>query len=190
MTTFDFLVAEIDRRVRGAGVKEIELSPEAKLAGQQIARYILKNEKELKDYSVEQQGIVFALLYDLAHDKDVGGTVSVARQVLIVWSDLTINRFGDVYRLGWDDGHIAGSFFTQKRLNKSNEKKVRYRVKKAANALHDKPGGSRSKANSIREIWASGRYSSRDLCAREECDHIGMSYSAARRALRNTPAPT
>ena len=40
MTTFDFLVAEIDRRVRGAGVKEIELSPEAKLAGQQIARYI------------------------------------------------------------------------------------------------------------------------------------------------------
>lgn len=134
MTNFDYLVEEIDRQVRGSGVKEIELSPEAKLAGQQIARYILKSERGLKEYSVEQQGIVFALLYDLAHDKDVGGTVSVARQVLIVWSDLTKNRFRDAYRLGWEDGHRAGSFFTQKRLQKAGEKKVRYRVAKAAGA--------------------------------------------------------
>lgn len=59
----------------------------------------------------------------------------------------------------------------------------------AANARHAKPGGSRYKANKIREIWASGKYSNRDLCATEECDHLEMSWSAARRALRNTPDP-
>ena len=59
----------------------------------------------------------------------------------------------------------------------------------AANERHARPGGSRDKANKIREIWASGKYSNRDLCATEECDHLEMSWSAARRALRNTQDP-
>jgi len=189
MTDFDLLLESIDREVRSFAIKEIELSPENKLAGERIAGGILKKERAVDEYSIEEQSLLFRLLYDLANDKEIGGVVSVARQVLIVWSDRTINRFGEVYRLGWDNGHRAGSFFTQKRLKKSGEKKIRYRVSKAANALHDKPGGSRSKANAIREIWASGKYSSRDLCAQEECDHLGMSLSAARKALRNTPAP-
>jgi hypothetical protein len=57
----------------------------------------------------------------------------------------------------------------------------------AANARHDRPGGSRDKQRQIREIWASGKYSSRDLCAEEECAALGMSYGAARKALKNTP---
>lgn len=60
----------------------------------------------------------------------------------------------------------------------------------AANARHDKPGNSRDKQKRIREIWASGKYSSRDLCAEEEYDALGMSFAAARRALKNTPAPS
>ena len=60
----------------------------------------------------------------------------------------------------------------------------------AANARHSKPGGSRDKQQKIREIWASGHYSSRDICAEEECAGLGMSFSAARKALRGTPDPT
>lgn len=63
-------------------------------------------------------------------------------------------------------------------------------AKAAADTLHDKPGGSRDKQRQIREIWATGKYTSRDLCAEQECATLNMSYSAARRALNNTPEPS
>jgi hypothetical protein len=59
----------------------------------------------------------------------------------------------------------------------------------AANARHDQPGGSREKQRQIRDMWASGKYSSRDRCAEEECAALGMSYAAARKALKNTRDP-
>lgn len=62
-------------------------------------------------------------------------------------------------------------------------------AKAAADARHNQPGGSRDKQSQIREIWATGKYSSRDRCAEEECAALDMSYSAARKALRNTPDP-
>ena len=55
----------------------------------------------------------------------------------------------------------------------------------AANVRHNQPGGSRDKQRRIREIWATGKYSTRDICAEQECAALGMSFSAARRALRN-----
>lgn len=63
------------------------------------------------------------------------------------------------------------------------------RGKAAADTLHSRPGGPRQKAAEIRQIWASGRYSSRDVCAEQECAALGMSFSSARKALRNTPDP-
>ena len=60
-------------------------------------------------------------------------------------------------------------------------------AKHAANSLHNKPGGSRYKQDKIREIWACGKYSSRDICAEQECAALNMSFSSARKALRNTP---
>lgn len=60
----------------------------------------------------------------------------------------------------------------------------------AANALHDRPGGSREKQRQIREIWATGKYSTRDICAEQECAGLDISFSTARKALRNTPTPT
>ena len=63
-------------------------------------------------------------------------------------------------------------------------------ARNAANALHDLPGGSRDKRRQIREIWAKGNYSSRDLCAEQECAALNMSISVARRALNNTPEPS
>jgi hypothetical protein len=59
----------------------------------------------------------------------------------------------------------------------------------AANGRHNQPGGSREKRSQICLIWASGKYSSRDICAEQECAGLGMSFSAARKALRNTPDP-
>jgi hypothetical protein len=69
----------------------------------------------------------------------------------------------------------------------SEQKKRHLNAINAADALHGKPDGSREKQGRIREAWASGKYTSRDRCAEEECGAIGMSFSAARKALRNTP---
>ena len=63
------------------------------------------------------------------------------------------------------------------------------RGKAAADALHGKPGGNRDKAEAVRAAWASGKYSSRDICAEQECAALGSSFSTARRALRGTPEP-
>lgn len=62
-------------------------------------------------------------------------------------------------------------------------------AKAAANARHNQPGGSRDKQKQIRDIWATGKYSSRDICAEEECAALGISFSAARKALINAPDP-
>jgi hypothetical protein len=62
-------------------------------------------------------------------------------------------------------------------------------AKKGAEMRHNKPGGSREKQEQIRAIWARGNFGSRDLCAEEESGALGMSTSAARKALRNTPEP-
>ncbi|MGB7934144.1 MAG: hypothetical protein WCH04_18330, partial [Gammaproteobacteria bacterium] len=39
---------------------------------------------------------------------------------------------------------------------------------KAANARHSKPGGSRERVQQMRAFWASGKYSSRDICTEQE----------------------
>jgi hypothetical protein len=60
----------------------------------------------------------------------------------------------------------------------------------AAGTRHSKRNGSREKAESIRNIWASGKYSSRDICAEQECAALGMSFSTARKSLRGMPDPS
>ncbi len=60
----------------------------------------------------------------------------------------------------------------------------------AADIRHSKPGGSREKRQMMIDIWMSGKYTSRDICAEQECDALGMSFSAARKALRGTPDPS
>lgn len=43
----------------------------------------------------------------------------------------------------------------------------------------------------IKVIWASGKYSSRDVCAEQEYSGLGFgSFKAARNALKNTPDPS
>lgn len=42
----------------------------------------------------------------------------------------------------------------------------------------------------IVKIWSSGKYSSRDRCAEEECAALDLAFSTARKALIGTPEPT
>ncbi len=60
--------------------------------------------------------------------------------------------------------------------------------KHAANVRHAE---NRERREIIREIWESGKYSNRNICADEEWAGLGFnSKSTARHALENTPDPT
>ena len=117
-----------------------------------------------------------------------GVTLTIADQSMPLVHVLTLNRRGlkadkDVL-LGLVDGATlqpaagVGSVAWRKQTAKA-----------AANARHNQPGGSRDKQRRIREIWATGKYTTRDICAEEEYAALGMSLSAARKALRNSPKP-
>lgn len=67
---------------------------------------------------------------------------------------------------------------------------TRARAVSAADARHNQPGGAREKQRLVKEAWASGKYSNRDKCAEVESAALGISFSAARKALRNTPDPS
>jgi len=86
-------------------------------------------------------------------------------------------------------GLFAGSLSPEaaKLALRTHTENATKRAKKAANALHDKPGGSRDKAKAIQGIWATGKYSSKDICAEQECAALEMSFKAARNALTNQP---
>ena len=78
----------------------------------------------------------------------------------------------------------------QRDIGLAAKKLTSSKAKKSAFAGHSKPGRSHEKQKNIRDAWASGKYSSREVCAEQECAALGMSFSAARRALRNIPQPT
>jgi hypothetical protein len=64
------------------------------------------------------------------------------------------------------------------------------RSKKAADKGHDKPDGSRDKKQQIRDIWASGKYKTKVLCAEEEYVALEVSFDKARRDLSGAPDPS
>ena len=68
-----------------------------------------------------------------------------------------------------------------------NERSERARL--AAIALHSQTGGSHDKQESMRKVWATGKYKSRTQCAEKEHENFGMSLATAIKALRNTPDP-
>lgn len=84
-----------------------------------------------------------------------------------------------IQRIAFAQVSKAGFEISKRRA--SNQGKV------GSDGLHNKEGGSRSKAAEIKSIWRTGKYSSRDLCAEQECARLNMSFSAARKALRNIP---
>jgi len=64
-------------------------------------------------------------------------------------------------------------------------------AKNAADVRHNLPGGSRDLKNQLLNIWATGKYSSRDICAEQEYSELGYkSLKTARNALLNSPDPS
>lgn len=53
------------------------------------------------------------------------------------------------------------------------------RGRRAAESLHNRPGGSRDKGRKLREAWASGKYRSRDECAEKAGGLLKMTFSTA-----------
>ena len=84
-----------------------------------------------------------------------------------------------IQRIAFAQVSKAGFEISKRRA--SNQGKV------GSDGLHNKKGGSRWKNAEIKSIWRTGKYSSRDLCAEQECAGLNMSFSAARKALRNIP---
>lgn len=66
------------------------------------------------------------------------------------------------------------------------KKKLSEQARKAAVARHQPTNQAKEE---IKKLWASGKYSSRDICAEQECAALGISFSTARKALRGTPNP-
>ena len=66
---------------------------------------------------------------------------------------------------------------------------LKQNARAAANARHSKPGGSRDKQDQIREAWASGKCTTRDICAEQEYAALEMSFSAAPKATPPHTAP-
>ena len=76
------------------------------------------------------------------------------------------------------------------RSNLNTIKKIKSaNAKKAADSRHNKPGGNNDKKKQIQEIWLSGKYFSRDVCAEQECAALNMSFTTARKALINLAKP-
>ncbi len=86
----------------------------------------------------------------------------------------------------------AKDVITEKLIASGNKKieDASRRGKIGANALHSKANGTREKRAAIQAIWASGKYTSRDICADEEWAGLKMSRSTARKALIGQPDPT
>ena len=61
------------------------------------------------------------------------------------------------------------------------------RKNKARFAAHKKHEKTNLAKERIKEIWLSGKYTSRDICAEQEAARLEISFSTARKALRNTP---
>lgn len=106
-----------------------------------------------------------------------------------------------IFLVGSDEDHEASTLMVQiatrmavmahdaDTRNEQVQAAASKRGKVAADALHGRPGSSRYKQEQIRALWASGKYTSRDVCAEQECAALNMSFSTARKALRNTPEP-
>lgn len=100
---------------------------------------------------------------------------------LPIYEDQNIKNIEQISEAALKDVHQALS------EGRSIERKLK--ATHAANVRHSKPGGSRDLKEKIQAIWATGKYTSRDICAEQECSALGISFSTARKALINTPDP-
>jgi hypothetical protein len=86
-------------------------------------------------------------------------------------------------------GHIMTGVKGGKEIAEHLESERRTQVAQKGAFIKNKD--NRDRADKIRKIWATGKYTSRDICAEQEYNALGFgSFKAARNALKNTPNPT
>lgn len=71
---------------------------------------------------------------------------------------------------------------SHEKLLQKEKDDISRRARFAANKKHEPKNNAK---NEIKKVWASGKYTSKDLCAEQECAALGLSFSTARKALRN-----
>lgn len=78
-------------------------------------------------------------------------------------------------------------------VKESNQETLEEHYKKigrlGGNRRHGQPGGSWDKRKEVLALWESGEYYSRNQCAEDAINKIGISRSTAREELKNTPDP-
>lgn len=60
---------------------------------------------------------------------------------------------------------------------------------KAIRNWHNRTDGFAEKRRIALETWATGKYSNRDICAEQECDHLGVKFKTYRNYLKGAPNP-
>lgn len=93
----------------------------------------------------------------------------------------------------WELFEIVASKRVEMALEKAKRDQETHRsdrARAAAEALHNKPGGTREKQSAIRESWATGNFATRIDCAEQGYAHFGMSFYTAQDALKGTPDPS
>lgn len=94
------------------------------------------------------------------------------------------------------DAHPLGALALLRLIRVERERGAGRLEKEAHKKMSSKGGkqralnmGTDEKRRQIQEIWATGKFKTRDICALEECDALGMPFSSARKMLIGTPDP-
>ncbi len=158
-------------------IQEMAIEAAATFTHQQLAKLYAVNEVALIGYKddLNQALETISGLMEI-----LNGEIQKSNKVTLSDKEKTqavlelMKAVGDATKMGFEqEAHFAS-----------------LRGRRSVEIRHNKPNGARDKQKQIRDAWASGKFKTRDICAEQECEAIGMSFSTARRALRNTPNPT
>lgn len=148
-------------------------------------RAIFREAKELADTPYNSESGVPANVHSMAS--------RIANQALTCLAFYDSSDTAGAISAAFELGSLCGELNGMMAVWAALQQKQAHRQERvdAANARHNRPGGSRELMAKIRAVWATGKYSSRDICAEEEWSGLGFrSFATARKALRNTPDPT
>ena len=187
------LEAEIAFRIKKAGLDGIDLSPIISKAWASRHRYIMRGFGFLSPAAV--------MLDEFSKDEALP---ELERLALYHWTAGLLLRSAHTHVLR-GGGLIAGArlaecmsllnhadglawpSFAERQARASAVKEARTQSARESAILRHAPTAAAKDA--VRAAWASGKYSSRDLCAEQEAAALGISFASARKALRKTPDP-
>jgi hypothetical protein len=170
------LFETLPMRVGGFDVKEA-------LEMHNLVDWLLDCERDWGACSLKDQLDWFSFLKSLGDRDKVSGIQSLRKNVVLQWSKQTRNEFGRAYSFGHDHGHIAGSFFTTKRLQSRQSFAAKSRTMSANNAR--KGMGLSSKQKVVSAFNTKYRKLSKEQAAIKISEDVGLAVGTVRRYLIN-----